>query len=205
MATDERVRKQVVLDWLEQMARDYPKMDADGVAGCFQEEFDFWPEEVRDDPVDRSSFTRGGPSINDARRSLREQLADGTTCPVCDQYAKIYRRKIHANMAHTLFDMYRVAGRSWCYLPDIPQKSRDTTFLALWDLIEEETTRRDDGGRAGWWRITLAGEEWLLGKRKVPKYVYVYNGEIHGTDGEPWSIKDALGKKFSYNELMENV
>jgi hypothetical protein len=46
---DERVHKQVILDWLNQMARDYPKMDPDGIAGCFQEEFDYWPEEAEED------------------------------------------------------------------------------------------------------------------------------------------------------------
>lgn len=46
---DERLHKQVVLDWLNQMARDYPKMDPDSIAGCFQEEFDYWPEEADED------------------------------------------------------------------------------------------------------------------------------------------------------------
>lgn len=48
-AGDERVRKQVVLDWLNQMARDYPKMLPDAIVGCFQEEFDFWPDETNED------------------------------------------------------------------------------------------------------------------------------------------------------------
>lgn len=46
---DERIHKQVVLEWLNQMARDYPKMALEGVVGCFQEEFDYWPDEADDD------------------------------------------------------------------------------------------------------------------------------------------------------------
>lgn len=140
-----------------------------------------------------------------AQDELRKLVWDGSNCPCCTQFAKVYRRKIHARMAATLITMYRRAGLAWLYLPDVPQKSRDSTGLAHWGLIEEDRNPRDDGGRAGWWRVTLTGEEWVLAATTVHKYAYIFDGRCLKHDGEGVGIRDALGTKFNYDELMQGV
>ena len=143
-------------------------------------------------------------TLAEARQWLREVVDDGARCPCCTQLAKVYRRKVHATMARTLIRMYRATTPGeYLYLPSIPQKSRDCTGMAWWGLIDEEKTRRDDGGRAGWWRVTPHGVEWVLRLITVPKYARVYDGRVLRHEGDPVSIVDALGTKFDYRDLME--
>lgn len=145
-------------------------------------------------------------TLADAQAILRTLLDDGHKCPVCTQLCKVYKRKVHATMARTLIAMYRQGKRDWVYLPDIPQKSRDSTGMAWWKLIEEENVVRPDGGRAGWWRVTEVGEKWLTEQIGIPKYAKVYDGRCLGYDrSEYQTIRDALGTRFNYDELMAGV
>lgn len=138
---------------------------------------------------------------------LRQRVDEGATCPVCQQHAKVYRRKINSGMARSLIAMYHAGGREnldWVHVPtQIGARSREEGKLAYWDLVEEERVKRPDGGRAGYWRVTLLGELFVLGKIGVPKYARVYNGRALSLDPtERVTIKDALGDKFDYAELM---
>lgn len=145
-------------------------------------------------------------TLKEAQDELRTLLDEGAKCPCCTQLAKTYKRKVHATMARTLITMYRKGGRDWVYLPDIPQKSRDSTGMAWWKLIEEEKVLRPDGGRAGWWRVTEIGEKWLKQEMGIPKYAKVYDGRCLGYDREVYvTIRDCLGEKFDYDELMAGV
>ena len=142
-------------------------------------------------------------TLGEAREKLRKMAEEGTTCPLCTQNVKVWRRKIHASMAVLLIRMWRAAQGDWVYLPDLPQKSRDGAGLAYWGLIVEATEKREDGGRAGWWKITPPGVNWVLARATVPKYARVYDGRMLNLLGEPVTIQDALGTKFNYRDLME--
>lgn len=147
----------------------------------------------------------GNMTLDEAQERLRELVTDGHKCPLCTQFAKVYRRKIHAGMAALLIRMYRNAGLGWVYLPDVRQDSRDGTGLAWWGLIEEEKALRPDGGRVGWWKVTLLGEEFALNQQTVPKYANIYDGRCLGHEGAEVTIRDCLGTKFNYDELMSNA
>lgn len=145
-------------------------------------------------------------TLKEGQDELRQLLDEGHKCPVCTQLAKVYKRQVHATMARTLVTMYRKGGRDWVYLPDIPQKSRDATGMAWWGLIEEDPAKREDGGRAGWWRVTEVGEKWLREQLGIPKYAKIYDGRCLGYDRAVYvTIRDSLGKKFDYDELMAGV
>lgn len=78
-----------------------------------------------------------------------------------------------------------------------------TALLRHWGLIEEHVEKREDGGRAGVWRVTLTGEAFLLRHgASVPQYAVVYNDECLRLEGEQVTIRDALGSAFDYDELM---
>ena len=104
--------------------------------------------------------------------------------------------------------MYHVYGTDWGHLPSTATLSRlggEFARLRYWGLVEEATTPRPDGGRAGWWRITDRGRQFILNRITAPTYCKVYNGHVQGFEG-PWvSVKQALGKKFDYNDLMNGV
>lgn len=148
-------------------------------------------------------------TLGEAREQLRALVEDGHRCPCCSQYAKVYRRKIHSGMAFALILMWRHSRDEWLYKPDvlrgIGSSSRDESLIRYWGLIEEETELRPDGGRSGWWRVTLAGGDWVRGFTRISKYALVYDGRCLGFRGERVSIREALGSKFNYDELMEGL
>lgn len=149
-------------------------------------------------------------SLAEARKLLQSFLDEGHKCPCCDQLAKVYKRPLFASMAIDLLRAYRSHGVGrWFHLPSEPEKMPNggaTGVSRYWGLIEEETdVRRDDGGRAGFWRVTPLGERWLLGEISVPKYARVYDGKLLGLCGEPWTIRQALGKRFNYDEIMASA
>lgn len=145
--------------------------------------------------------------LGQAKAWLRARLDKGAECPLCTQHAKTYRRKINAGMARSLIAMYQVGRLDWVHLPSqIGARSREEGKLAYWGLVEENPLKREDGGRPGEWRVTQAGEAFIRGRVLLPKYVQVYNGKVLGFDmTELVSIKDAIGEKFDYAELMAGI
>lgn len=146
------------------------------------------------------------------RADLRKKLSDGTDCPLCGQHAKIYRRKINTTLAKALITMYSThdwlpdGGSDYMHVPSLPGDTHEASQLAWWGLIEEEHVQRPDGGRAGYWRLTWRGRCFVEHRIKVPKYAEVYNGRCIGMDSsEMVTIKDALGTRFNYSELMAGI
>lgn len=132
-------------------------------------------------------------------------LPGGSVCPTCTQHAQVYRRKINSGMAISLIKMYQASRRGeFVHVPTvIGARSREEGKLAYWGLVEEELARREDGGRAGWWRVTDMGRLFVEGRMQLPKYALIYNGRCLSFDAaERAGIKEALGVKFNYDDLM---
>lgn len=148
-------------------------------------------------------------SIADGKTWLRAQLLDGADCPCCGQRAQMYRRKINAGMAKSLIHIYRTAGpphaSNWVHVKLIGAASREEGKLAYWGLLEEQRASGMHGGRAGYWRLTSKGYEFIKGLLTIPKYALVYNGRVFGFEGGMVNIKDALGTRFNYDDLMNGI
>jgi hypothetical protein len=154
-------------------------------------------------------------TLGEARDILRGLVKEGHDCPLCTQFAKVYRRSFPAASARILILLYREGGRfDYVYLPDLlPKVGANTASQGgygvqsvHWGLIERQPGTRDDGSdRVGWWRLTEDGRHFVEGRITVPKYVKLYNGRCLGVEGNPISIQQALGKKFRYDELMVGV
>lgn len=143
-------------------------------------------------------------SIRLAKEWMRPLLHEGVICPACTQRAQIYTRAIYAQMARALIRLYRVVGMEFGHWPTIMgRKQADEAKLVHWGLIEPDLGEREDGSsRTGWWRVTELGRTWLLGNVAVPKYVDIYDSRPLRVHGEDWTVRDALGKHFDYEELM---
>jgi hypothetical protein len=147
----------------------------------------------------------GNTPLSEAREWVRKHRSEkGVTCPCCGQFAKIYKRPITSSQAGALILMYRAYGREFGHAPSIvpSYEAAMVALLRYWGLIEESLESREDGGRAGWWRITPHGRDWIFGQTMVPRYAYIYNAELLDLSGPPTSIRTALGKKFDYEDLM---
>ena len=107
-------------------------------------------------------------------------------------------------MAHSLILIYRRRRLDWCYIPtEIPAKSREEGKIAYWRLLEESDEVREDGGRAGWRRVTSEGQRFILHGLRIPKIAIVYNAMCIGFDeSELVTIQDCLGDGFDLSELL---
>lgn len=149
-------------------------------------------------------------TIAEGRQWLRDRLGGGATCPCCDQYAKEYKRKITRTMVKALGMLYAAeAQHRFVHSPTALKAdvnaAREVGKLAYWGLVEEETTQhRVDGGRAGYWKVTQKGVDFLRGAERVPRYAHVYNGRVLGHSGPQMHVR-SVAPAFNLAELMEAV
>jgi hypothetical protein len=151
----------------------------------------------------------GSDTLDDAQAWLRKRVDHGERCPCCTQFAKVYRRKIGSRQAWALITFYRRRALDWGYAPEVlpatASSQSDFSKLRYWGLIESSNEQRDDGGPAGWWRVTSLGEQWVHVACAVPMYARVYDNRCLGLVGDPVTIRDALGTRFNYDDLMRGV
>lgn len=149
-----------------------------------------------------------GRSLSAVRRELADQLEEGSRCPCCDQHAQVYRWSLYATAARALIHLYRI-GRTDTFVESkevkLPGQGSRMSELRHWELVEQESERRPDGGKSGFWCVTPLGEEFVLGRATIPRYVYVYSGRVLWVGGEPRTIRDALGRRFNYDEMMAGL
>lgn len=146
--------------------------------------------------------------VSEAREILldRENLEEGSDCPCCGQYVKSYRRNISGTIASLLIAAYQKYGlKSFRPIDEFGKNSPDFVKLRYWDLLKEvdpEAYRDDGSNRTGKWRLTLGALQFVRGSSTRPKYAVIYNNKFLRFEGEPVTIRDCLGKKFDYEELM---
>jgi hypothetical protein len=149
-------------------------------------------------------------TLDEVQDEFLNKLFDGdqVRCPCCERDAKLHARQIYSTITRQLVMAYRKFGLEFGYIADLKDVGfigGDYAKLRYWGLVEEEDKVRSDGGRAGCWRVTEKGEQWINGEIKVPKFALIYDGELFGFKGkQEVSIEDCLGKKFSLRELMSS-
>ena len=147
------------------------------------------------------------------------KMRDGFHCHACGQKVKIYRRILNASFALWLIALHRLTRRvesddGFYGVVEITEEIRamghidrhhDFAKLKHWGLIVEEEKIGADGiaRTSGRWRTTPRGVSFASGASVAPKYVNIYNAESLGLDGDPITIRDALGNHFSFDELMK--
>ncbi len=164
-----------------------------------------------------------GATLEQAKAWLQDKYMAGAECPCCEQYVKLYKRKLNSSMAFVLIKMYwhaRTGGWSenkWLHVPSfIAEVTKEQPLLAAavrgdwaklkhWDLIREKDGKRDDDSkRTGFYQITALGASFVLGQVRVPSHVYLFNEmKIDLPVGDTVTIEDVLEEKFDYRELMD--
>lgn len=149
--------------------------------------------------------------------SARDRVAigreHGMTCPCCDQYIKIYYRKLNSAMAFSLILIDRYfkgeGAEEWLhvehYLKANPRiDCHDFPKLRFWGLLEVMKGQREDGSkRLGYYKITSRGRQFVRREISVPKKAIILIDNAIGFSEEMTNIVEALGSKFDYQELME--
>ena len=146
-------------------------------------------------------------TLEEAKAWLRARLKDGAECPCCEQYARMYKRKLNSNMVAFLIDLVRLserAGWAWISYTSCRFTGRDYNYLQHWGLAITQRENEKDKSHSGLWQPTQLGVDFVYGKVSVDSHILVYDNRKYGTppQSKPIDVFTALGKKFSYAELM---
>jgi len=150
----------------------------------------------------------GTATLGEAKQWLRDRWEEGADCPCCGQFAKLYKRPLTSSMAAALLLMARHQGRDFFHVPDWLAKWTSTAVirggdwakLRHWGLIEA-----DPEGRAGYYRITERGRDFLYAGLSVPRHVYLYDNQTFDRIDpmrETTTLRQALGDRFDLDVLM---
>lgn len=133
----------------------------------------------------------------------------GYNCPCCSQFCKRYYRKLNVNMALVLIMLVRKKKFGFMPIEEFMRvngfhRSGDFSYLIHWGLLEKMTGERPDGSKKnGFYKITEKGIRFVKEEITVPQTLIYYLGKCEGFEGGEIGIREALGKKFDYTELMK--
>lgn len=153
----------------------------------------------------------GAHSLAAAQAYVAENLSAGVECPCCGQFAKLYPRKLYADQAAWLIWLVRrhteIMGAGdeagWVPVTESPVRGGDYAKVAHWGLCELRPKDQGDNKRtSGLWRPTSDGILFVRGQLLVPSHVLLFDNEVRGRSKDLVSIRDVLGEKFDYHELM---
>jgi hypothetical protein len=156
-----------------------------------------------------SLFDKPEKTLRQARAEMLEKARNGTRCPCCFRFVKIYKRKFNSGMAMTLIWMVRhhqKTGTEWIDIPTIAPRhvvnSRELGKLEHWGMVVRAGNHDPAKKHSGIWRCTVRGVQFGRNESTVPKYSFLLHNKIQGFSEEKTTIIDALGSKFNYQELM---
>jgi len=148
--------------------------------------------------------------VRAAAEAFRAAIENGNVavCPCCGRNGQVIRRTVHSSMAASLVWLVGVFRRTgdWVYIPDEAPRwlinTREWGRMRYWGLVEPRPNIDNRKRTSGVWRPTQLGMDFSDGFVRIPKYVYIFDDTIIERSGDMIHVKDALGKKFSYEELV---
>ncbi len=149
-------------------------------------------------------------TLEEARAIVREKAeeAGGTVCPCCDKLVKVYRRKLHTEMALFLFKLFRkhqIYPRFYSMREIFPSSNKaasDGSYLPHWQLVEKSDTVNNADAPAGLYRMTDLGVRFVHNQEYVPSHVHLLNNKVVGWSDKKLNVEQSLGNKFNYSELL---
>ena len=150
-------------------------------------------------------------TLTQAKQDLEAKLDEGTVCPCCGKYTRRYRRKFNSSMARSLIWLYRESTENGMHDPrwvDVPNtapkwllRTNQLPTVRWWGFIERRPADNEQK-HSGLWRPTKTGIGFVKRAHFAASAVVTYNGEPVRFEGDSILIDDALGRNFSYVELM---
>jgi hypothetical protein len=141
--------------------------------------------------------------------SEEKDKSKGYTCDCCGLFVKSYRRSFNSNMGIAILTLYKYGEGKYQHMEELLQskglkRCGDFSYLRFYGLIEKLEAKRNDGSsRNGKYKITGRGTAFAECKLTVQKHFIIFNNTLEGFSGEEITVKDALGEKFNYEQLMQ--
>lgn len=131
-------------------------------------------------------------TLKRSREFVQANKRKGCICPTCDQPVHEDHAILDKNMAYALCVIWNLFGDDgeWHQIPEMVKEyavfdskilsvmqNRKYANLVFWGLLESKGDYKEDGvTKSGMYRITKLGVGFVLGRVKVPKYMYRFNG-----------------------------
>jgi hypothetical protein len=133
----------------------------------------------------------------------------GANCPCCGRWGKINGYQITSTQVRGMIWMFQnFHENEWVDLGKAPKwvlRSKSMATLHHWGLLE---TKKNTGKKvrgSGLWRLTPLGRDFIHRHITLPKYAFVFNNRLEKYSEDQVDVVQALGKKFSYEELMNTT
>lgn len=150
-------------------------------------------------------------TIEQLKELLRENMDKGTICPCCNNYVKMYKRKLTSSMVFCLIHFKKHVDKNGNefqnFITILDRLKLTSTQRADWQklvyfkLITAETSERGHP-RSGYYKLTELGIKFVNHQSVVPEFVKVYNSKTYGYSEKQINISQAINNKFNYLELM---
>ncbi len=147
-------------------------------------------------------------TIKEAKQYLRQNFDKGEAvgCPCCGQLVKRYKRKLGSPQTKALILLYKLNQNSdWVHIREIVKEVNvhgDFAKMLHWKVIEQLPNDSPQKKNSGLWKITELGKQFVKGEILLPSHVYLFDSKFIGYSDTTTSVKQSLGKKFNYAELM---
>ena len=147
-------------------------------------------------------------TLAEARSDFQTVIrGDGGKCPCCRRWGKINGYQINSTQTRGMIWMLKnFRKNAWVDLAKAPKwilRSKSMATLHHWGLLEAKPKKDDEDKRAsGLWRLTPRGHDFIRRRTTMPKYAFVFDNRLIKVSKEQVDVVQALGKKFSYEELM---
>lgn len=153
------------------------------------------------------SDTYVGNDLAGARQWMDEtaKRAEGTHCPCCCEFVKVYHRAFTADMARFMIWLVKLhtITQDWVDVRKCPLRGGDYAKTAHWELAELKENENDPSKKtSGLWKPTQRGIDFVYKRIRIASHVDIYLKKVLGFDSSQILISDALGNKFDYEELM---
>jgi len=149
--------------------------------------------------------------ISKITKVIGDNAEQGLDCPCCGRYVKLYKRKLHSEMATFLMQLVRQYNNvpRWYSTRELiisaRKASTDGSYLVHWGLIERKQSTNSSGDSCGMYKPTKLGIRFAQNQVSVPSHLHMVCGEVAGFSENHIYIEDCLETPFEFAQLMGGI
>lgn len=144
------------------------------------------------------------------KSELRAKLDKGAHCDVCNQYVRMYKKRLSSTAVLMMIRLFRLeqdTQEQYHHLNDLMRGFSisgcgDFATSRFWGLVEEMPNDDPKKKASGMWALTDSGRKFVTKQVRVKSHAKTYNAKCYGLVGDYMDVEEALREKFNYQELM---
>jgi len=141
-------------------------------------------------------------AIEIVKQWMAPQLKEGIDCPCCGRFTKVYQRNLNSGMVRFLIDFYNRHGTNRVSIANYHVTDQQHAHHQEYEKLPKWGLMAHDNSNPRLWWLTELGCKFVNNQATVNKYIRLKHGILVGHSIEQVSVKQAIGTKFDYDELM---